>query len=311
MKNTSYYILFILFTCIFCSFDVERIPVIYMIGDSTMADKSLSGGNPERGWGQMFPGFLTPDIHVDNRALNGRSTRSFRNEGHWELVRKKLRKGDYVFIQFGHNDQKADTARHSDAETDYKINLGKYIDETRKVGAIPVLFTPIVRRKFNPNGTLADTHGKYTDAVRTVAKEKQVLLIDLNKMSAGLLEKYGPEKSTSLFVWVEPGIYAALPKGKQDNTHLNVRGARLIARMVAEAIKETIPALAPHIVMYDYVVAKDGSGDFFTIQEAIDAVPDFRKKGRTTIYIREGVYKEKVILPESKINVSFMGEFPN
>ena len=119
--------------------------------------------------------------------MNGRSTRSFRNEGHWELVRKKLRKGDYVFIQFGHNDQKADTARHSDAETDYKINLGKYIDETRKVGAIPVLFTPIVRRKFNPNGTLADTHGKYTDAVRTVAKEKQVLLIDLNKMSAGLL----------------------------------------------------------------------------------------------------------------------------
>lgn len=308
MKNTFCYILFVLLLCVFCSFDVERIPVIYMIGDSTMADKPLSGGNPERGWGQMFPGFLTPDIRVDNRALNGRSSRSFRNEGHWELVRKRLRKGDYVFIQFGHNDQKADTARHSDAETDYKINLGKYIDETREAGAIPVLFTPIVRRKFNSDGTLADTHGKYTDAVRIVAKEKQVLLIDLNKMSASLLERYGQEKSTSLFVWVEPGICAALPEGKQDNTHLNVRGARIIARMVAETIKETIPALAPHIVMYDYVVAKDGSGDFFTIQEAIDAVPDFRKKGRTTIYIREGVYKKKVILPESKINVSFIGE---
>ena len=308
MKNTFCYILFVLLLCVFCSFDVERIPVIYMIGDSTMADKPLSGGNPERGWGQMFPGFLTPDIRVDNRALNGRSSRSFRNEGHWELVRKRLRKGDYVFIQFGHNDQKADTARHSDAETDYKINLGKYIDETREAGAIPVLFTPIVRRKFNSDGTLADTHGKYTDAVRIVAKEKQVLLIDLNKMSASLLERYGQEKSTSFFVWVEPGICAALPEGKQDNTHLNVRGARIIARMVAETIKETIPALAPHIVMYDYVVAKDGSGDFFTIQEAIDAVPDFRKKGRTTIYIREGVYKEKVILPESKINVSFIGE---
>lgn len=308
MKNTFCYILFVLLLCVFCSFDVERIPVIYMIGDSTMADKPLSGGNPERGWGQMFPGFLTPDIRVDNRALNGRSSRSFRNEGHWELVRKRLRKGDYVFIQFGHNDQKADTARHSDAETDYKINLGKYIDETREAGAIPVLFTPIVRRKFNSDGTLVDTHGKYTDAVRIVAKEKQVLLIDLSKMSASLLERYGQEKSTSLFVWVEPGICAALPEGKQDNTHLNVRGARIIARMVAETIKETIPVLAPHIVMYDYVVAKDGSGDFFTIQEAIDAVPDFRKKGRTTIYIREGVYKEKVILPESKINVSFIGE---
>ncbi len=308
MKNTFCYILFVLLLCVFCSFDVERIPVIYMIGDSTMADKPLSGGNPERGWGQMFPVFLTPDIRVDNRALNGRSSRSFGNEGHWELVRKRLRKGDYVFIQFGHNDQKADTARHSDAETDYKINLGKYIDETREAEAIPVLFTPIVRRKFNSDGTLADTHGKYTDAVRIVAKEKQVLLIDLNKMSASLLERYGQEKSTSLFVWVEPGICAALPEGKQDNTHLNVRGARIIARMVAETIKETIPALAPHIVMYDYVVAKDGSGDFFTIQEAIDAVPDFRKKGRTTIYIREGVYKEKVILPESKINVSFIGE---
>mgnify|MGYP000102469171 FL=1 len=308
MKNTFCYILFVLLLCVFCSFDVERIPVIYMIGDSTMADKPLSGGNPERGWGQMFPGFWTPDIRVDNRALNGRSSRSFRNEGHWEFVRKRLRKGDYVFIQFGHNDQKADTARHSDAETDYKINLGKYIDETREAGAIPVLFTPIVRRKFNSDGTLADTHGKYTDAVRIVAKEKQVLLIDLSKMSASLLERYGQEKSTSLFVWVEPGICAALPEGKQDNTHLNVRGARIIARMVAETIKETIPALAPHIVVYDYVVAKDGSGDFFTIQEVIDAVPDFRKKRRTTIYIREGVYKEKVILPESKINVSFIGE---
>lgn len=86
------YLIYIIYVH-FCSFDVERIPVIYMIGDSTMADKSLSGGNPERGWGQMFPGFLTPDIHVDNRALNGRSTRSFRNEGHWELVRKNFVKG--------------------------------------------------------------------------------------------------------------------------------------------------------------------------------------------------------------------------
>ncbi|WP_455497379.1 pectinesterase family protein [Coprobacter sp.] len=309
MKNTLCYILFALFLCIFYSFDSERRnPVIYMIGDSTMADKPLSGGNPERGWGQMLPGFFTPNVCVENRALNGRSSRSFRNEGHWDPVRRCLRKGDYVFIQFGHNDQKMDTARHSDADTDYKANLRKYIDETREVGAIPVLFTPIVRRKFNKEGMLLDTHGRYADAVKDVAAEKRVQLIDLNRLSAGLLEKYGEEKSTSLFVWVNAGTCAALPKGKQDNTHLNVRGAREIARMVAGVIKKTIPELSSHVIMYDYVVAKDGSGDFFTVQDAINAIPDFRKKGRTTVYIREGVYKEKLILPESKINVSFIGE---
>ncbi len=308
MKNTFCYILSVLFICVFCSFNIERIPVIYLIGDSTMANKPLSGGNPERGWGQMLPGFLTPDICVDNRALNGRSTRSFRNEGHWTPIREKLRKGDYVFIQFGHNDQKKDTARHADAETDYKANLKRYIDETRAAGATPVLFTSIARRKFDSEGRLVDTHGKYIDAAKAVAAENDVLLIDLNKMTSDLLEKYGPEKSVSLFVWVEPGCCAALPEGKQDNTHLNVKGAREVARMAAEAIKKSLPDLASSIVMYDYVVAKDGSGDFFTVQEAIDAVPDFRKKGRTTIYIREGIYKEKLILPESKINVSFIGE---
>lgn len=308
MKNTFYYILFALFLCIFYSFDAERKPVIYMIGDSTMADKPIAGGNPERGWGQMLPALFTPDIHIENKALNGRSTRSFRNEGHWEPIRKNLHKGDYVFIQFGHNDQKPDTARHSDADSDYRTNLGRYIDETREAGAIPVLFTSIVRRKFNPDGTLSDTHGRYTDAVKAVAAEKNVLLVDLNKSSAKLLEKYGEKKSTSLFVWVEPGSCAALPKGKQDNTHLNIKGAREIARIAACAIKEIIPELSSRIVIYDYVVAKDGSGDFFTVQDAINAIPDFRKNGRTTVYIREGIYKEKIILPESKINVSFIGE---
>lgn len=101
---------------------------------------------------------------------------------------------------------------------------------------------------------------------------------------------------------------AACPKGREDNTHLNVYGARTIAGLTVDAIAKEVPVLGPFIRHYDFVVAKDGSGDFFTIQEAIHAVPDFRKAGRTTILVRKGVYKEKVVIPESKISISLIGE---
>lgn len=130
----------------------------------------------------------------------------------------------------------------------------------------------------------------------------------MNKITHDLVEGLGPVESKKLFMFVEPDQVPAFPKGREDNTHLNVYGARVIAGLAVEAIGKAVPELAPYIRHYDYVVAQDGSGDFFTVQEAINAVPDFRKNIRTTILIRKGTYKEKIIIPESKINVALIGE---
>ena len=141
-----------------------------------------------------------------------------------------------------------------------------------------------------------------------VAKELGVTFIDMNKITHDLVQGLGPVESKKLFMFVEPNQVPAFPKGREDNTHLNVYGARTIAGLAVDAIGKEIPELAKYIRQFDYVVAQDGSGDFFTVQEAINAVPDFRKDVRTTILIRKGTYKEKLIIPESKINISLIGE---
>ncbi|WP_288180115.1 rhamnogalacturonan acetylesterase, partial [Bacteroides sp. CAG:633] len=141
---------------VFTAFKADKPAItIFMIGDSTMADKDLTGGNPERGWGQMLPGFLSEEIRVDNHAVNGRSTKSFIDEGRWDKVLSLLKKGDYVFIQFGHNDEKTDPKRHTDAGGgSFDANLKRFVTEARAKGAIPVLFNSIVRRNF---GTADDS----------------------------------------------------------------------------------------------------------------------------------------------------------
>ena len=121
---------------------------IFMIGDSTMANKSLMGENPERGWGQMLPGYLSEEIRVDNHAVNGRSSKSFIDEGRWEKVISQVKKGDYVFIQFGHNDEKSDPKRYTAPGSTFDENLKRFVNETRAKGGIPVLFNSIVRRNF-------------------------------------------------------------------------------------------------------------------------------------------------------------------
>ncbi len=322
----------------------KSIPTIYMIGDSTMANKVLDGGNPERGWGQVLPGFLSEEIRVDNHAVNGRSSKSFIDEGRWEKVLSLLKEGDYLFIQFGHNDEKADPKRHTEANGGtFDANLRRFVTEARAKGAIPVLFNSIVRRNFgsadaqavaeavmqddirrgvNPDAKreasaeaapetgdkLIDTHGAYLDSPRNVARELGVPFVDMNKLTHDLVEGMGPEDSKRLYMWVPAGQVAAMPKGREDNTHLNIYGARRVAALTVDAIAREVPALAPYVRHYDYVVAKDGSGDFFTVQEAIDAVPDFRKNHRTTILVRPGEYDEKVVIPASKINLSLIGQ---
>lgn len=310
------------------AFRSDRVITVYMIGDSTMANKSLDAGNQERGWGHVLGGYFTEDVRVENHAVNGRSSKSFINEGRWDAVVNKIRPGDYVFIQFGHNDEKADPKRHTDPGTTFDENLRKFVRETRAKGGIPVLFNSIVRRNFGANpqavaaddvrseqsddivegDTLVDTHGKYLDSPRNVAREMGVTFIDLNKATKDLVESMGVEGSKELFMWIPKGVSPACPKGRQDNTHLNVYGARKVAKLAAQAIEKQIPELGKYVRYYDFVVAKDGSGDFFTVQEAINAVPDFRKNKRTTILVRKGEYKERVIIPECKINVSLIGE---
>ena len=312
----------------FSAFTTEKTITIFMIGDSTMANKSLEGNNQERGWGHVLGGFFSEDIVVDNHAVNGRSSKSFIDEGRWEVVLNKMKPGDYVFIQFGHNDEKPKPDRHTDPGTTFDANLKRFVEEARAKGGIPVLFNSIVRRNFRVNENavtdddfrkdkleeakegevLIDTHGEYLNSPRNVAKELNVPFVDMNKLTHDLVQGLGAEASKKLFMWMPEGVYAACPKGRQDNTHLNVYGARTIAKITVEAIAKEVPALAPYVRYYDFVVAKDGSGDFFTIQEAINAVPDFRKDKRTTILVRKGVYKEKLIVPASKLNISMIGE---
>ena len=316
----------------------KRNITIFTIGDSTMANKKFEGENPERGWGQMLSRYFTDDITIDNHAVNGRSSKSFIDEGRWDAVLSKIQKGDYVFIQFGHNDEKDDPNRHTDPGTTFDANLKKFVEDTRAKGGIPVLFNSIVRRNFGKadgnavanaikqddirNGidpkapkdsieegaTLIDTHGAYLISPKNVAKELNVTFIDLNSLTHKLVEGMGPQKSKELYLWVEPKTVPALPNGREDNTHLNVHGASVIAEMAVKAVAEAIPELQQYVRHYDLVVAKDGSGDFFTVQEAINAVPDYRKNARTTILIKEGSYKEKVIIPASKNAVSLIGQ---
>lgn len=274
---------------------------VYLIGDSTCATKDLARQNPERGWGHMFQPLFDESVVVENHATNGRSSRSFREEGRWDPVYEKLRPGDYVFIEFGHNDQKSGTVRFAAPET-YAGNLRRYIRETREKGAVPVLLSPIVRRHF-ADGLLEDTHGAYLDAVRTVAAEERVAFIDAEKLTREWVSGQGDEASKHYFMWVEPGCCPLYPDGREDNTHLNVHGARVVARMIAAELERAAPDLARRLVPSDLVVARDGSGDFFTIGEAVAAIPDFCRD-TTRIVVCAGTYREKIAIPATKRNVA-------
>lgn len=308
MKRIVLMPMMILALFIVFGFSNEKKITIFMIGDSTCANKTLKKEHLERGWGQVLPGFFDSRyVKIDNHAVNGRSSLSFRNEGRWKPIYDKIKKGDYVFIQFGHNDEKPKPDRHTDPGTTFNDQLKRYIKETREKGGIPVLFTPIVRRKFGEDGKLVPTHGDYPKAVRDVAKEMHVVLIDHNISSRIFVNSLGDSISREYYMWVKPGTNPYTPDGKQDDTHLKAKGARAIARIAVKEIQEKIPALSKYVKYYDYVVAKDGSGDFFTVQEAVNAVPAFRKK-TTTIYVRNGVYDEKVVIPSNKRNIKLRGE---
>ena len=284
--------------------------VLRLMGDSTMADKDLSYGNPERGWGQRLKSHVDADVLVANYAQNGRSTKSVQTLGIWDRVKNDLKAGEYLFIQFGHNDSKeSDTTRYAAPYGAYQDNIRLFVDHALKVGAKPVLFTPVSRRWFDSEGNLKrECHGDYPDVVKKVAAEYGLPLIDANAITQEWLVSLGDEPSRKYYMWIEKGTNPKHPDGKVDNTHTNVAGARQIVNLLLPEIVKVIPELAAHVVDYDFVVAKDGSGDFLTVQEAIDAAPDYCKQDETTIYIKDGIYSEKVTIPTNKQKLHLIGQ---
>ncbi|MDR2906708.1 MAG: rhamnogalacturonan acetylesterase, partial [Bacteroidales bacterium] len=213
---------------------------IYTIGDSTMANKDTTDGKLERGWAMMLQEFFDESkVVVENHAVNGRSSKSFFEQGRWKPIMDKLKAGDYVFIQFGHNDEKTeDSLRYTDPQTTYKAFLTMYVNDARSKGANPVLLTPIARRTYVKGVKLPiDTHKEYSIAVRQLAKDLDVPMIDMDELSRKLLVQMGDDGAKELYMWVEPGENSNYPDGLKDDTHLNEYGAERMASIAISNLR--------------------------------------------------------------------------
>ncbi len=309
------------------SFKQDKVKTIFMIGDSTMANKDYSKGRKERGWGMALQCYFDDYIRVDNHAKNGRSSKSFIDEGLWQKVIDKVKHGDYVVIQFGHNDEKPALKRHTDPGTTFDANLRMFCEKTREKGGIPILMNCVVRRNYfkivpqndddealrktvgaipgvqsaEEGDTLIDTHGDYRWAPRNVANELGVAFIDANTITHNLEQGLGREASKKLHMWFLPGEEPSVPKGRQDNTHYNVYGAHVVARLLAKAMCDEVPELKKHLVFYDMSVARNGIAEYFDVQKAVEAAPVGKK---TTIQVFAGEWKKPTI-PSDK-NIEFI-----
>lgn len=216
---------------------------IWLVGDSTVASYQDSRA-PLSGWGQVLGMYCRPEVMIQNRAISGRSSKSFIDEGAWEKIAPRLKKGDFLLIQFGHNDQKKEKATHyTDPATTFPEHLSFYIDDARSKGATPILVTPVCRRVFK-DGKMTNTLGAYPDAMRRLAAAKKVDLIDLNAISFEELGKLGEAESVKLFNHQKGGEYPAWPKPQQDNTHFNRHGAEIVAAWVVADAKRQKLAIA-------------------------------------------------------------------
>lgn len=234
-------------TLVLLLMDTPLTKTIWLCGDSTIAIKETKA-YPETGWGMPFVHFWEPSVRVRNLAKNGRSTKTFRNELLWKQVTDSAKKGDYVFIQFGHNDEAKEKVERYAPPDSFVTNLRRFVDEAKAVGAIPVLITPVSRRKFDQQGNAIQTHAAYSPLVRKLATEMAVTLIDLDEKSRELYQQFGPDNSKWLFLQLQKGEHPNYPEGKEDNTHFSELGARLIAQIVLKEIQINIPDLAHSII---------------------------------------------------------------
>lgn len=211
---------------------------VYLAGDSTCANKAADK-RPETGWGEMMQKYFDPSkVVIDNRAQNGRSTKTFIGEGRWQAIVDKLKSGDYVFVQFGHNDESKEKGERYTPPDAYRANLIRFIGDVKEKKASIVLLTPVMRRKFDKDGNFVDTHGEYPDIVRSVAKEYKVPLIDMHRKSESVIKKYGVEGSRALFLQLKPGESPNYPNGIEDNTHFRPAGADEMAKIAIDGVKE-------------------------------------------------------------------------
>ena len=280
---------------------------IHLMGDSTMADKDISGLNPERGWGMVFENFLDGRVRVINYAKNGRSCKTAIAEGIWDEVKANIRPGDYLFIEFGHNDQKPNGKGYAPAWTEWQDYLRLFISTARELGATPVLLTPVARRHFHDGVLDETTHGEYPASMRAVARETGTTLIDMEKATIDWIREAGDLASRPYFMWVEPGVCPAKPDGLRDDTHSTALGARRNCEIVCDSIRVKIPRIAEHLVHWDAVVDPHGRGDYLTVQAAVDAVPDALHDGQFTILVKPGVYRERIIIPWNKRHLRLKG----
>ncbi len=278
---------------------------IVLVGDSTVTDRA--------GWGHGFKLFLGDQIDCVNVAVGGRSSKSFIDEGKWADA--LALKGNYYLIQFGHNDQPGKgPARETDPRTTYRSYMSRYVDDVRAIGAIPVLVTSLTRRSFEGK-RINSTLTPYVEAVKALAAEKRVAVVDLHALSIEQAETMG-ELAWAAF---SPRDTA----GAVDRTHLNAKGSILIAPLVVSELRRAVPALAAHFLDQpmsgvaaarrnaNAIVAADGSGEYRTVQEAINAAPQTTSVDRPwVIFIKAGTYKEIVYVQREKRFVTLVGEDP-
>lgn len=325
MKKSLFLILLVVSGFAFLAPDKKV--TIFLIGDSTMANKPLDE-NPERGWGQLFPNYMTDEVEIQNHAVNGRSTKSFIAEHRWDTVMSRLKAGDYVMIQFGHNDQKVeDSNRSAPAHTLYKENLIRFVNDVRSKGANPILITPVMRRKFDNDGKFVDQHADYPGVVKEVATSMNVPLIDLHKSSEALIVKEGVENSRRFFLNI-PANHFKNYKGKpEDNTHFSEYGASSMASLVCQSIKDQNLALAkylkpsafkekfafelpkiyaPHFKRDTFNIVNYGAvADGMTLNSAAinKAIDECAQKGGGTVLIPRGSFVTGPIIMKSNINL--------
>ncbi len=305
----------------------EKKPTIFLIGDSTCANKPTDD-NPERGWGQLFPNYFTNDIEIQNHAVNGRSTKSFIKEHRWDTVMSRLQVGDYVMIQFGHNDAKLDDSiRSAPAHTLYKENLIRFVNDIRSKGANPILITPVMRRKFDEQGKFVDQHGDYPGVVKEVALQMNVPLIDLHKSSEALIVKEGLENSKRLFLNIPKNHFKNYKGKEEDNTHFSEYGAASMASLVCESIKDQnlplvhflapsdfkekfafeLPKIySPHFKRDTFNILNYGAiADGLTLNTiAINkTIAECAKQGGGTVLIPSGSFVTGSIIMKSNINL--------
>lgn len=251
MKNPIHIIILFLVLMAVMAWCIPPVPKIrvWMVGDSTMCMYETTRA-PLTGWGMPFAGFFDSTVKIENRARGGRSTRTFISERRWQAVADSLQEGDYVLIQFGHNDE-AKEEKYKDRYTpvpDYKTNLTRFINEARAKKATPVLITPVTRMDFNKENSIKETHKEYSAAVWEVGNQQHVTVIDLDARSRELLQKLGPANSRLLFMQLDSAEHPNYPTGRKDYTHFNEYGARLIAEIVLKEIRKLEPSLADRII---------------------------------------------------------------